>query len=70
MNTDLERKYDADGDGYLEWAEGRELLRDRLRVVETDGRAVVNTDTEREFDADGDGVIDRDEAAAIREVLD
>lgn len=70
VNTDLERKYDANGDGYLEWPEGRELLKDRLRVVETDGRAVVNTDIEREFDADGDGVIDREEADAIREVLD
>lgn len=70
VNTDLERKYDANGDGYLEWPEGRELLKDRLRVIETDGRAVVNTDIEREFDADGDGVIDREEADAIREVLD
>jgi Ca2+-binding EF-hand superfamily protein len=70
VNTDLEKKYDANGDGYLDWVEAQALLRDRLRIIETDGRAIVNTDLEREFDADGDGVIDREEAEGIRDVLD
>ncbi|MBU1694338.1 MAG: hypothetical protein KKC51_10295 [Verrucomicrobia bacterium] len=69
VNTPLERQYDANHDGYLEWPEARALMQDRLRIIETDGRAVVDTEIEREFDADGDGVIDRDEAEAIREVL-
>lgn len=70
VNTDVERKYDANHDGILEWVEAREMLRDRLRIIETDGRAIVNTDLEREFDDNGDGVIDRDEAAELKAALE
>lgn len=70
VNTDAEKKYDTDGSGYLEWPEAKEFLRDRLRIINTDGKAIVNTDLEREFDGNADGVIDRTEAAAIREALD
>ena len=70
VNTDAERKYDANGDGYLEWPEAREFLKDRLTIINTDGKAIVNTDIEREFDENGDGVIDKEEAAAVREALD
>jgi hypothetical protein len=70
VNTDLERKYDTNGDGYLSWDEAREYLRDRLRVIETDGRAIVNNDLETEFDADGDGILSRAEAAKLKAALD
>ena len=45
------------------------MLRDRLRVINTHGRARVNTALESSYDADGDGIIDRDEARAIRDAL-
>jgi hypothetical protein len=70
VNTEVERRYDANGDGYLEWPEARALLQDRMRVINTDGRAIVDTDIEREFDENCDGVIDRKEAEAIREALE
>ena len=70
VTSDVERKYDANGNGSLEWPEARELLKDRLTIVNTDGKAIVNTDTEREFDDNGDGVIDGVEAARLKELLD
>ncbi len=70
VNTSLEKKYDANADGFLEPAEARELLLDRITVIKTDGKAIVTTDLEREFDDNGDGVIDPDEAKAIQEALD
>lgn len=70
VNTDAERKYDANGDGYLEWPEARKFLEDRLTIINSDGKAIVNTDIEREFDDNGDGVIDRNEAIELKEALD
>jgi len=70
VNTGLEKKYDADGDGYVSPEEGREMLKDRLRIINTHGRAKVDSALEKDFDADGDGVIDKDEAAAIRDALE
>jgi len=66
VNTALERKYDADENGYLGPAEARAMLRDRLRIIETHGKAIVNTDIERAYDADGDGILDRGEARRLR----
>ena len=70
VNNDAERKYDANGNGSLEWPEAREYLNDRLTIINTDGKAIVNTDIEREFDDNADGVIDKVEAARLKEVLD
>jgi len=70
VNTRLEKKHDADGDGYVSSEEGREMLKDRLRVINTHGKAKVDSALEKEFDADADGVIDRHEAAAIRDALE
>ena len=69
VNTAYEKKYDADGDGYISGDEAKELLRDRLRVINTHGRAIVNTDLEREYDANGDGIIDKEEAKAIKDAI-
>lgn len=69
VNTELEKKYDVDTDGYLSWTEGKELLKDKLVIVNTKGKAIVNTDLEAEFDANGDGVIDRAEAPAVQAAL-
>ncbi|MFH0954354.1 MAG: hypothetical protein V1873_08500 [Verrucomicrobiota bacterium] len=70
VNTEIEKKYDDNGDGYLEWPEAKELLRARLAVISTDGRAIVTTSLEREFDTNGDGVIDGAEAEAVRKALE
>jgi Ca2+-binding EF-hand superfamily protein len=70
VNTEAEKKYDASGDGYLEWPEARAFLKDRLTVINTDGKAIVNPDIEREFDDNGDGVIDRSEAVQLKEALE
>ena len=70
VNTEAEKKYDANGDGYLEWPEARAFLKDRLTIINSDGKAIVNTDIEREFDDNGDGVIDAGEAVELKEALD
>ncbi|MDP7247959.1 MAG: hypothetical protein QGF00_00010 [Planctomycetota bacterium] len=69
VNTSVEKKYDANGNGYLSPVEAKELLKDRLRLVRTHGRAKVNTPLEREFDANKDGIIDRKEAEAIKDAI-
>jgi hypothetical protein len=68
-NTDREKKYDADGDGYLNGDEARAMLRDRLRLINTHGKAKVDSDVEREFDENDDGIIDKNEAAAIKDAV-
>jgi len=69
VNTAVEKKYDADGNGWISGDEAQELLRDRLRVINTNGRAKVDSAIEAEYDADGDGVIDKKEAEAIKDAL-
>ena len=69
MNTPLEKKYDADGNGWLSKSETIALLKDRLRVITTRGRAKVHTPLEKEFDTNGDGVIDRSEAEAMKDAV-
>ena len=68
-NTDREKQYDADGNGYLNGDEALAMLRDRLRVINTHGKAKVDGDLEREFDVNDDGIIDRDEAAAMKDAV-
>jgi hypothetical protein len=70
VDTEIERKYDRNGDGFLEWPEVRELLKDRYALIVTQGQAKVDTDFELEFDADQDGVIDKTEAAALKAALE
>jgi len=70
VDTPAEKRYDTNGDGYLSWAEGREMLKDRLAIIQTDGRAIVNNEIELEFDVNQDGVIDREEAAKLKAALD
>ena len=65
VNTAYEKKYDADEDGFISGDEAKEMLRDRLRIINTHGRAKVTTELEKEYDANEDGVIDREEAQAM-----
>lgn len=71
VNTPVERKYDADGDGFLSGDEAREMLRARLALVRTHGQAKVDSALEAEYDDNDDGVIDaaeaKDLAAAVED---
>ena len=69
VNTPIEKKYDANGDGFITGDEAVEYLKDRHRVIATDGRAIVNNPLEQEFDANNDGVIDVSEAQAIKDAV-
>lgn len=66
VNTALEQKYDANGDGWLEAAEVKELLKDRAQIIKTEGKAKVDSGIEEEYDANNDGVIDASEAGEMK----
>lgn len=70
VDTMLEKKYDANGDGYLNWIEAREMFKDRHIIIKTHGKAIVSNDMELTFDTNKDGMIDRDEAAKIQAAFD
>jgi len=67
VDTDLEKKYDANADGLLQPAEVSQMLKDRAELIKTGGRALVDSAIEKEFDADGDGILDETEAKAMLE---
>ena len=69
VNTQLEKKHDADNNGYIGGEEAKKMLRNRLRIINTHGKAKVDSAIESEYDANGDGVINVDEAHAIRDAL-
>ena len=65
VNTALEKKYDANSDGWLEPAEVKEMLKDRYTLIKTEGKAKVDTAIEEDYDTNEDGVIDAQEAEAM-----
>jgi hypothetical protein len=67
VNTALEQKYDKNGDGWLEPAEAKEMLKDRYTLIKTQGQAKVDSAVEEEYDTNNDGVIDASEAEAMKE---
>lgn len=69
VNTALEKKYDANNNGLLEGSEAQALLKDRLRIISTNGKAKVDSIVEREYDANNDGIIDKEEAETIKDAL-
>ncbi len=69
VDTALERKYDANGNGLLEGDEAQALLKDRLIIINTHGKAKVDSVVEHEYDANLDGVIDREEALTMKDAL-
>lgn len=70
VNSAVEAKYDANGDGWLQPSEARELVRSRYELVKTNGKARVDTELEAKYDANGDGVIEYNEAVAMQEDLE
>lgn len=69
VNTAVEARYDANGDGWLQPEEARELVRSRYELVKTNGKAKVDTGLEAKYDANGDGVIEYSEAVIMQEDL-
>ena len=69
VNTAVEQKYDANGDGWLEESEVRQMLRDRHQLVKTKGKAKVDSAIEAEYDINSNGIIDQEEAQAMKEDL-
>jgi hypothetical protein len=69
VNTSVEKKYDANADGWLEPAETREMLKDKQALIETSGKAKVDSPIEAEYDANKDGVIDSVEAVALKAAI-
>lgn len=67
VNTAVEKKYDENGDGWLEPEETKKMLSDKHTLIKTEGRAKVDSEIEAEYDANGDGIIDGSEANALKE---
>jgi hypothetical protein len=67
VNNPVEVKYDKNGDGWLEPAETKEMLKDRYEVIKTDGKAKVNTAVEAQYDTNNDGILDAKEAHEMLE---
>lgn len=70
VNSAIEKKYDANSDGWLQPQEVKELLKDRYTLIVTDGKAKVGTSIEAEYDTNGDGILDLDEAKELKNDLE
>lgn len=66
VNSPVEKRYDRDGNGWLDSKETKALLKDKYTIIQTDGKAKVNTAIETKYDANKDGVIDAAEAEAMQ----
>jgi EF hand len=67
VNTALEKRYDADGNGYITTNEARSLLQAKRALVISKGQAKVDSEIEREYDTNGDGILTKQEAQAMPE---
>jgi len=67
VNTEVEKKYDVNADGWLDPQETNAMLKDKYTIVQTNGKAKVDTGIEAEYDANADGVIDAAEASVMKE---
>jgi len=70
VNKPLEKQFDANGDGWLQPEEVKEMLKYKHQMIKTHGKAKVDTGIEEEYDADKNGVIDTKEAEALKEDLE
>lgn len=69
VNTEVEKQFDIDGDGWINGEEAKALLKAKLLVINTHGKAKVDTALEADYDANGDGLITPDEAQAVKDAL-
>jgi hypothetical protein len=69
VNKPIEAKYDADGNGWLEPEEVKQMLQDKHTIIKTKGKAKVDTEIEAQYDDNKDGVIDASEASDLKDDL-
>ncbi|MFH2136892.1 MAG: hypothetical protein ABII88_00100 [Candidatus Omnitrophota bacterium] len=67
VNTVLEKKYDTDGNGFLQPAEAQELLKAKYALIKTHGKAKVDTELEKQYDTDNDGILSLQESKELYE---
>lgn len=65
----VETRYDADGDGWLAPQENKELLKDKMKIINARGKTKVETAAEREYDLDHNSYIDETEAEPLKKDL-
>jgi hypothetical protein len=70
VNKPSEAKYDVNGNGWLEPAEVKEMLKDKHTLIKTKGKARVDSPIEAEYDTNKDGVIDSSEAVNLKKSLE
>ena len=69
VNTRLERKYDADGNGWLDNQEARNMLRARYRYMKRRRMTKVDNPFEAKFDINSNGYIDTGELQALKDAI-
>lgn len=69
VDTSLEKKFDSNGDGWMNAYENNELLKYKYRMVQANGRTRVETDAEKLYDTNNDGYINIEEAEVMKEDL-
>ena len=67
VNNRIEAKYDKNGDGWLQPAEAKKMLKDKHKLIRTKGKAKVDTAVEAEYDTNKDGILDAAEAETMFE---
>jgi hypothetical protein len=71
VSTDLEQKFDANGNGWLEPEEARKLLFRRVDelILQNKGKGPIKTWLEEFYDTNEDGILDLEELKNLREDL-
>jgi len=66
----IEKKYDYDGDGFLDDDELKDMLKAKYNEVMMHGSAKVDSQYENKYDMDGEGIITKEGAALMKRDLD
>lgn len=69
VGSPVEKKYDTNGDGWIDPAEAKVILKNKQAEVKTQGQAKVETAVEKGYDTNKNGVISREEADAMEDDL-
>ena len=67
VNTSLEVRYDANADGWLDSEEAKTLLKDKILLIKTKGKALADTDLEKAYDTNENGLIDSGELRSMEQ---
>lgn len=67
--NEMEKRYDKNGDGWLEPAEVKMFLKDKYSLIAKEGKIKVDSLLEKEYDQDNNGILDAQEVKALQEDL-